>query len=77
MVVAALGPTVVVASCYKNQMAKALTRNRKLCIYNKEIQKSLVVHYKCYHKERDHLLTHFYTFLYFEDWKQDLTKISC
>jgi len=26
----------------------------------------------CYHKERARLLTHFYAFLFFEDWKQDL-----
>jgi hypothetical protein len=47
----------------------------KLCIYNNEMHEQTLVHFG--HKGRDddgvtRLLTHFYAFLFFEDWKQDL-----
>ena len=45
---------------------------KKLCIYNEEMQEAPVVHFMCYHKMRVRFLTHFYAFLFFEDWKQDL-----
>eukprot|EP00956_Cyclotella_meneghiniana_P004352 scaffold5312_cov71-Cyclotella_meneghiniana.AAC.6 len=45
---------------------------RKLCIYNKEMQDAPVVHFMCYHKMRVRMLTHFYAFLFFEDWRHDL-----
>eukprot|EP00569_Conticribra_weissflogii_P003739 CAMPEP_0171329334 /NCGR_PEP_ID=MMETSP0878-20121228/1199_1 /TAXON_ID=67004 /ORGANISM="Thalassiosira weissflogii, Strain CCMP1336" /LENGTH=569 /DNA_ID=CAMNT_0011829301 /DNA_START=239 /DNA_END=1948 /DNA_ORIENTATION=+ len=45
---------------------------RKLCIYDENMQKAPVVHFMCYHKLRVRMLTHFYSFLYFEDWKHDL-----
>ena len=45
---------------------------RKLCIYNQEMQDAPVVHFMCYHKMRVRMLTHFYAFLFFEDWRQDL-----
>jgi len=46
--------------------------NRKLCIYDQEMQAAPVVHFMCYHKLRVRMLTHFYAFLFFEDWQQDL-----
>jgi len=46
--------------------------NRGLCIYDEEMQKAPVVHFMCYHKKRVRLLTHFYTFLFFESALQDL-----
>ena len=47
-------------------------RNEELCLYDKTMQETRVVHIMCYHKMRVRLLTHFYAFLFFEDYKQDL-----
>lgn len=44
----------------------------KLCIYDENMQKEPVLHFMCYHKMRVRLLTHYYAFLFFEDWKQSL-----
>ncbi|KAL7532702.1 hypothetical protein ACHAXR_006532 [Thalassiosira sp. AJA248-18] len=45
---------------------------KKLCIYDQEMQSAPVVHFMCYHKMRVRMLTHFYAFLFFEDWRHDL-----
>jgi len=45
---------------------------RALCMYDKKMQESTVVHFMCNWKQRARLLTHFYTFLFFADWRQDL-----
>jgi len=55
-----------------SRMKEALAHRRDLCIYNKEMQQERVLHFMCYHKMRVRLLTHFYTFCTFEDWKQQL-----
>lgn len=47
-------------------------RVKQLCIYDAEMQAAPVVHFMCYHKMRVRMLTHFYSFLFFEDWRQDL-----
>uniref|UniRef100_A0A7S2L6Y3 O-fucosyltransferase family protein n=1 Tax=Leptocylindrus danicus TaxID=163516 RepID=A0A7S2L6Y3_9STRA len=44
----------------------------QLCLYDEKMQASHTVHFMCYHKQRARLLTHFYSFLFFEDWKQEL-----
>jgi hypothetical protein len=36
------------------------------------MQSQLVIHFMCYHKMRIRYLVHFYAFLFFEDWRQDL-----
>ena len=41
---------------------------RRLCIYDEEMQQAPVVHFMCYHKLRVRMLTHFYSFLFFEVW---------
>ena len=56
----------------KERMEEALMRRNKLCVYDEEMQDALVVHFMCYHKQRARLLTHFYGFVFFEDWKHDL-----
>lgn len=54
------------------RLSEELSNRRELCIYDEEMQKAEVVHFMCYHKERARLLTHFYSFVFFENWKQDL-----
>lgn len=55
-----------------DRMREALAGRGELCIYDEEMQKAPVIHFMCYHKMRVRLLTHFYSFLFFEDWKQQL-----
>ena len=56
----------------KDRLSEMAGGRKKLCIYDSQMQESLVVHFMCYHKERARMLTHFYTFLFFEDYKHDL-----
>jgi len=43
-----------------------------LCIYDQEMQDAKVIHFKVDHGDHTRMLTHFYEFVFFEDWKQDL-----
>lgn len=43
-----------------------------MCVYDEPMRKERTVHFMCYHKMRVRLLVHFYAFLYFEDWREDL-----
>jgi hypothetical protein len=53
-------------------MREMLNGRNEMCLYDKNMQDTKVVHIMCYHKMRVRLLTHFYQFLFFEDYKQDL-----
>lgn len=64
-------PTPVDATT-QDRMKEALANRDKLCIYDHEMQAAPVIHFMCYHKMRIRLLTHFYSFVFFEDWKQQL-----
>jgi hypothetical protein len=41
-------------------------------VYDESFQKEQVIHFQCNHKEHLRLLVHFYAFIFFEDWKEDL-----
>jgi len=43
---------------------------KKLCLYNQPLQQAKLIHLKSSDGAR--LLTHFYAFIFFADWKQDL-----
>lgn len=45
---------------------------KNLCLYDEEMQKSMVVHFPHDHKLGARLLVHFYAFLFFQDWREDL-----
>ena len=55
-----------------DRMREHLARRMQLCLYDEDMQSQFVVHFMCYHKLRVRLLTHFYAFLFFEDWRDDL-----
>ena len=44
----------------------------KLCIYDIEMERQPLLHFSVDHKDNTRLLTHFYAFLFFEDWRHDL-----
>lgn len=54
------------------RMKENLAKRNELCIYNEQMQAAPVLHFMCYHKMRVRMLVHFYAFLYFEDWREDL-----
>jgi len=64
-------PTPVNATTIE-RMREALAGRNDLCIYDHEMQAAPVVHFMCHFKENVRLLTHFYSFVFFEDWKQQL-----
>lgn len=45
---------------------------KELCVYDEEMQREHVLHFMCYHKMKVRMLVHFYAFLFFEDWREDL-----
>lgn len=55
-----------------DRMRETLGGRGRLCIYDENMQKEPVLHFMCYHKMRVRLLTHYYAFLFFEDWKQSV-----
>lgn len=55
-----------------DRMSENIAGRRELCIYDEEMQNALVVHFMCYHKMRVRMLVHFYAFLFFESWQEDL-----
>ena len=56
----------------KDRLTEIASGRKKLCVYDSNMQESLVVHFMCYWKQRARLLTHFYTFLFFENYQHDL-----
>uniref|UniRef100_A0A7S3P737 O-fucosyltransferase family protein n=1 Tax=Amphora coffeiformis TaxID=265554 RepID=A0A7S3P737_9STRA len=54
------------------RLRENLAGRRQLCIYDTEMQSEPVIHFMCYHKMRVRMLVHFYAFLYFEDYREDL-----
>jgi len=55
-----------------DRLRENLADRDKLCIYDEEMQQARLVHIKVDRVEKTRLLIHFYSFLFFEDWKQDL-----
>lgn len=54
------------------RLRELLSGRNKICIYDKELQDEQVLHFKVDHSEKARMLTHFYAFVFFQDWKQDL-----
>lgn len=55
-----------------DRLAELLANRRNLCVYTEELQKAKVVHVLGEQRTGYRLLIHFYAYLFFEDWKQDL-----
>jgi len=55
-----------------DRMKEALASRTELCIYDEEMQNAPLVHFMCTPKEKARLLVHFYSFIFFQDWKQDM-----
>jgi len=64
-------PTPVYAEAL-DRLAENLNGRSNLCIYNNTMAHELIVHFHGKVKWGGRLLVHFYSFLFFEDWRQDL-----
>jgi len=64
-------PTPVDAKTF-DRMIEFHANRKELCMYDDEMQNAPVLHFMCNHQFRVRLLTHFYAFVFFEDWKQQL-----
>jgi len=62
-------PTAVDATI-EERMREAMVDRTKICTYDEALQKAKVIHFPVQKGTR--LLTHFYAFVFFADWKQDL-----
>lgn len=54
------------------RLADTLAGRKALCVYDETFQNEPIVHFQMNHKEKLRLLVHFYAFLFFEDWKEDM-----
>merc|ERR1740139_1261709 len=57
---------------FSDRLKEHLADRTELCLYNVEMQHSSLVHLKVEAKSHTRLLIHFYAFVMFEDWRQDL-----
>ena len=64
------GKPVEVDAPMEERMRELLTDRSKLCIYDERLQKAQVLHFPAAKGTR--LLTHFYAFVFFADWRADL-----
>jgi len=64
-------PTPVNASTH-DRMAELIGRRENLCLYDKEMQDAFLIHFKEDYRDGFRLLTHFYGFMFFQDWTHDL-----
>jgi hypothetical protein len=64
-------PTAVNASVVE-RLGEAKADRTALCIYNKTLRNEPLLHFSGKKWLGGRLLTHFYSFLFFQDWRQDL-----
>jgi hypothetical protein len=64
-------PTKVAASPVE-RMREFYAGRGKMHVYDKRMQDPKILHFPVDHKQNSRMLTHFYTFLFFEDYKIDL-----
>jgi hypothetical protein len=55
-----------------DRLKEMLAHRKKMCIYDDTMQQSKVMHFMGDNDSGARLLVHFYVYMFFEDWKQDL-----
>jgi GDP-fucose protein O-fucosyltransferase len=55
-----------------DRLREMLAHRKKMCIYDDYLQQKKVMHFMGDNDSGARLLVHFYAFMFFEDWKQDL-----
>lgn len=56
----------------KDRMKENWAGRKDLCLYDQNLQQTQLIHFPTDRKLDARLLVHFYAFLFFEDWRQDL-----
>ncbi len=56
----------------EERLHEILSFRSKICMYNEKLQNAKVMHFMGDNNSGARLLVHFYAFMFFEDWKQDL-----
>jgi len=56
----------------KDRLQEILSFRNEICMYNETYQNAKVMHFMGNNQSGARLLVHFYAFLFFQDWKQDL-----
>lgn len=64
------GKPIPVDSPMEERMREMLADRDKLCVYDEELQQAPVLHFPV--EKGTRLLTHFYAFIFFANWKADL-----
>lgn len=59
------------------RLREMMAARMKLCIYDTELQKEELIHFKIDRTENARLLTHFYAFIFFQDWVSPCMLPSC
>ena len=54
------------------RLKDSINGRKKLCLYDTEMQQAPVLHFMYNSKMRIRYLEHFYSFLFFQDWREDL-----
>jgi hypothetical protein len=55
-----------------NRLREILGHRKRVCVYDEYLQNTKIMHFMGDNDSGARLLVHFYAFLFFEDWKQDL-----
>lgn len=69
-------PTQVNASA-TDRLAEMIGSRRRICVYDEKLQEAKVVHAVGETSTGYRFLVHFYAFLFFEEWEQDLWTKRC
>jgi GDP-fucose protein O-fucosyltransferase len=67
-----IGHPVPIDGTPMERMKENWADRSKLCIYDERMQEATFVHFPVDSQLQARLLVHFYAFLFFQDWKQDL-----
>lgn len=58
------------------RLREMLSARNEICIYDEELQNEQVLHFKVDHSEKARMLTHFYAFIFFQDWVSVLVSLN-
>lgn len=56
----------------EDRLSEMLAHRQRVCVYGENYQQAKVIHMMGDNQSGARLLVHFYAYLFFEDWKQDL-----
>jgi GDP-fucose protein O-fucosyltransferase len=67
-----VGKPVKVYAPPEERLKENIRERKSLCVYDQTMHQEKLIHFHGKRSEHARLLVHFYAFLFFEDWRQDL-----